>query len=122
MTAVEATTSLAADIESTWKGLLAGESGIRVLEDEFVTKWDLPVRIGGHLVDRLLGYRRFRQRVDDSRSPPVWRDDDDLLERQPQPGAPTVPRAADDRRQPTLDRHRSMARSSTLSSTIGFDT
>lgn len=32
-----------------------------------------------HLVDRLLGYRRFRQRVDDSRSPPVWRDDDDLL-------------------------------------------
>ncbi|OFJ52542.1 3-oxoacyl-ACP synthase KasA [Mycolicibacterium grossiae] len=51
VTAVEATTSLAADIESTWKGLLAGESGIRVLEDDFVTKWDLPVRIGGHLVD-----------------------------------------------------------------------
>ena len=53
MTAVEATTALAADIESTWKGLLAGESGIRVLEDEFVTKWDLPVRIGGHLVDNV---------------------------------------------------------------------
>jgi beta-ketoacyl ACP synthase len=53
VTAVEATTSLAADIESTWKGLLAGESGIRVLEDEFVTKWDLPVRIGGHLVDNV---------------------------------------------------------------------
>ncbi len=51
VTAIEATTSLAGDIESTWKGLLAGESGIRVLEDEFVTKWDLPVRIGGHLVD-----------------------------------------------------------------------
>jgi beta-ketoacyl ACP synthase len=51
VTAVEATTALAADIESTWKGLLAGESGIRVLEDDFVTKWDLPVRIGGHLVD-----------------------------------------------------------------------
>lgn len=32
-----------------------------------------------HVVDRLLGYRRFRQRVDDSRSPPVWRDDDELL-------------------------------------------
>ena len=28
---------------------MAGESGIHVLEDEFVTKWDLPVRIGGHL-------------------------------------------------------------------------
>ena len=49
VTAVAATTSVAPDIESTWKGLLAGESGIRVLEDEFVTKWDLPVKIGGHL-------------------------------------------------------------------------
>ncbi|MCV7354053.1 3-oxoacyl-ACP synthase KasA [Mycolicibacterium fluoranthenivorans] len=53
VTAVTATTSLAADIEGTWKGLLAGESGIRVLEDDFVTKWDLPVRIGGHLVENL---------------------------------------------------------------------
>ncbi|TRW88274.1 beta-ketoacyl-ACP synthase [Mycolicibacterium sp. 018/SC-01/001] len=53
VTAVEATTALAGDIESTWKGLLAGESGIRILEDEFVTKWDLPVRIGGHLVDNV---------------------------------------------------------------------
>ncbi|BBZ67805.1 beta-ketoacyl-[acyl-carrier-protein] synthase II [Mycolicibacterium insubricum] len=51
VTAVEATTALAADAEGTWKALLAGESGIRVLEDDFVTKWDLPVRIGGHLVD-----------------------------------------------------------------------
>jgi len=49
VTAVTATTSISPDIESTWKGLLAGESGIRVLEDEFITKWDLPVRIGGHL-------------------------------------------------------------------------
>ena len=49
VTAVAATTSIAPDIESTWKGLLAGESGIRVLEDDFVTKWDLPVKIGGHL-------------------------------------------------------------------------
>src|SRR5918911_4938013 len=51
VTAVTATTSISGDIESTWKGLLAGESGIHVLEDEFVTKWDLPVRIGGHLGD-----------------------------------------------------------------------
>ncbi len=51
VTAVEATTALGADIDTTWKALLAGESGIRVLEDDFVTKWDLPVRIGGHLVD-----------------------------------------------------------------------
>ncbi|CAJ1501697.1 3-oxoacyl-ACP synthase KasA [[Mycobacterium] burgundiense] len=53
VTAVEATTALAADIESTWKGLLAGESGIRVLEDDWVAKWDLPARIGGHLVDNV---------------------------------------------------------------------
>jgi beta-ketoacyl ACP synthase len=51
VTAVEATTSIASDIEGTWKGLLAGESGIHVLEDEFITKWDLPVKIGGHLKD-----------------------------------------------------------------------
>ena len=49
VTAVSATTSIGPDIESTWKGLLAGESGIHVLEDEFITKWDLPVKIGGHL-------------------------------------------------------------------------
>ena len=49
VTAVTATTSISGDIESTWKGLLAGESGIRVLEDEFVEKWDLPAKIGGHL-------------------------------------------------------------------------
>jgi meromycolic acid 3-oxoacyl-[acyl-carrier protein] synthase I len=53
VTAVAATTSISADIESTWKGLLAGESGIHVLEDEFVTKWDLPVRIGGHLKESI---------------------------------------------------------------------
>ena len=53
VTAVTATTSIAPDIESTWKGLLAGESGIRVLEDEFVGKWDLQVKIGGHLKEPL---------------------------------------------------------------------
>jgi beta-ketoacyl ACP synthase len=53
VTAVTATTSIAPDIESTWKGLLAGESGIHVLEDEFVTKWDLAVKIGGHLKEPL---------------------------------------------------------------------
>ncbi|MBB5163701.1 3-oxoacyl-ACP synthase KasA [Mycobacterium sp. AZCC_0083] len=53
VTAVTATTSIAPDIESTWKGLLAGESGIRVLEDDFVSKWDLQVKIGGHLKEPL---------------------------------------------------------------------
>ena len=49
VTAVTATTAISPDIETTWKGLLAGESGIHTLEDDFVTKFDLPVRIGGHL-------------------------------------------------------------------------
>ena len=53
VTAVTATTSIAPDIESTWKGLLAGESGIHILEDEFVSKWDLQVKIGGHLKEPL---------------------------------------------------------------------
>ena len=53
VTAVTATTSIAPDIESTWKGLLGGESGIRVLDDDFVHKWDLAVKIGGHLKEPL---------------------------------------------------------------------
>jgi beta-ketoacyl ACP synthase len=53
VTAVTATTSIAPDIESTWKGLLAGESGIHLLEDDFVGKWDLEVKIGGHLKEPL---------------------------------------------------------------------
>jgi beta-ketoacyl ACP synthase len=64
VTAVTATTSMAPDIESTWKGLLAGESGIRVLEDEFVDKWDLQVKIGGHLkepLDPLMGRLDMRR-------------------------------------------------------------
>jgi beta-ketoacyl ACP synthase len=51
VTAVEATTSLGADIDSTWKGLLAGESGIHLLKGEFIDKWELPVKIGGQLKD-----------------------------------------------------------------------
>lgn len=49
VTSVAATTPLAGDIEGTWKGLLAGASGIDVLTDPFIDEFDLPVRIGGHL-------------------------------------------------------------------------
>ncbi|GAB2564102.1 KasA/KasB family beta-ketoacyl-ACP synthase [Nocardia heshunensis] len=49
VTALAATTSIAGDIDSTWKGLLNGESGIDVLEDSFLDDFGLPVRIGGHL-------------------------------------------------------------------------
>jgi beta-ketoacyl ACP synthase len=45
------TTALASDAETTWKLLLDGQSGIRTLDDPFVEDFDLPVRIGGHLVE-----------------------------------------------------------------------
>ncbi|WP_319451933.1 MULTISPECIES: 3-oxoacyl-ACP synthase KasB [unclassified Mycobacterium] len=45
------TTALATDAEGTWKRLLDGESGIRTLDDYFVELYDLPVRIGGHLLE-----------------------------------------------------------------------
>lgn len=47
---MSATTCLGADLETTWSRLLAGDSGIGLLTDDFVTAHDLPVRIGGRLV------------------------------------------------------------------------
>ncbi len=51
VTGVAMTTALAPDAETTWKMLLDGQSGIRLLDDPFVEEFDLPVRIGGHLVE-----------------------------------------------------------------------
>ena len=51
VTGMAMTTSLAVDAENTWKKLLDGQSGIRRLEDPFVEEYDLPVRIGGHLLE-----------------------------------------------------------------------
>lgn len=45
------TTALATDAETTWKLLLDCQSGIRELDDPFVEEFDLPVRIGGHLLE-----------------------------------------------------------------------
>ena len=44
-------TALATDAEGTWKKLLDGQSGIHTLTDSFVEEYDLPVRIGGHLLE-----------------------------------------------------------------------
>ena len=49
VTSLAATTSIAGDVDATWKGLLNGESGIDTLDDSFVDEYDLPVRIGGKL-------------------------------------------------------------------------
>lgn len=51
VTGVAMTTALATDAEATWKALLDGQSGIRKLDDPFVEEFDLPVRIGGHLLE-----------------------------------------------------------------------
>ena len=51
VTGMAMTTSLGADAESTWRALLNGESGIRTLDDPFVDEFELPVRIGGHLLE-----------------------------------------------------------------------
>jgi beta-ketoacyl ACP synthase len=51
VTGIAMTTALATDAESTWKKLLDGQSGIRKLEDPFVEQYNLPVRIGGHLLE-----------------------------------------------------------------------
>ncbi len=51
VTGIAMTTSLATDAEATWKSLLDGRSGIRKLEDQFVKQFNLPVQIGGHLLE-----------------------------------------------------------------------
>lgn len=49
VTAMVSTTSMSADAEDTWQQLLAGRSGIGVIDRSFVDEYDLPVRIGGQL-------------------------------------------------------------------------
>ncbi|MGV7591998.1 beta-ketoacyl synthase N-terminal-like domain-containing protein, partial [Mycobacterium kansasii] len=46
VTAIELTTSIGVDTDTTWQGLLAGKSGIRPLEGDFIGVQipDLPVR------------------------------------------------------------------------------
>ncbi|MBV5244467.1 beta-ketoacyl-ACP synthase [Mycolicibacterium sp. PAM1] len=51
VTGIAMTTALATDAEQTWTSLLDGRSGIRKLDDPFVEQFDLPVRIGGHLLE-----------------------------------------------------------------------
>jgi beta-ketoacyl ACP synthase len=51
VTAVASTTPIAPDAEDTWKLLLEGRSGIRTLDRPFVDEFDMPVRIGGQLVE-----------------------------------------------------------------------
>jgi beta-ketoacyl ACP synthase len=51
ITGVATTNALATDAEATWAALLEGGSGIRSLSAPFVEELDLPVRIGGQLLE-----------------------------------------------------------------------
>jgi hypothetical protein len=51
VTGLAMTTAVASDAETTWAALLKSQSGIRRLDDPFVEEFNLPVRIGGHLVE-----------------------------------------------------------------------
>ncbi|OBA91616.1 beta-ketoacyl-[acyl-carrier-protein] synthase II [Mycobacteriaceae bacterium 1482268.1] len=82
VTGVAMTTALATDANSTWQKLLDGHSGIRKLEDPFVEEFDLPVRIGGHLLENFeneltrVELRRlsYLQRMSTVLSRRVWKD------------------------------------------------
>ncbi|CAB4604123.1 unannotated protein [freshwater metagenome] len=47
VTGVGATTPLGGDARSTWKALLAGESGISTIDKEWVAQYELPVTFAG---------------------------------------------------------------------------
>ncbi|OZM70256.1 beta-ketoacyl-[acyl-carrier-protein] synthase II [Amycolatopsis antarctica] len=49
ITGLGATTPLGGDVASTWDGLLAGRSGVRTIEADWVERFDLPVKIGATL-------------------------------------------------------------------------
>ena len=67
VTGIAMTTALATDAENTWKLLLDGQSGIRTLEDPFVEEYDLPVRIGGHLLEEFDSRADARRTASDCR-------------------------------------------------------
>lgn len=47
VTGVGATTPLGGDVQSTWRALLAGESGISTIDADWVAKYELPVTFAG---------------------------------------------------------------------------
>jgi 3-oxoacyl-[acyl-carrier-protein] synthase II len=47
VTGIGATTPLGGDAQTTWKALLAGESGITAMDQEWVARYELPVTFAG---------------------------------------------------------------------------
>ncbi|GGM61329.1 3-oxoacyl-ACP synthase [Longimycelium tulufanense] len=50
VTGLGATTPLGGDVTTTWQALVAGRSGVRKLEADWVDRYELPVRIAAQLV------------------------------------------------------------------------
>jgi len=49
VTGLGATTPLGGDVASTWAGLLAGRSGVRRLDNDWIDRYEMPVRIAAQL-------------------------------------------------------------------------
>ena len=49
VTGLGVTTPVGGDVPSTWEAILAGRSGIRTIDEDWVTKFELPVTFGGRL-------------------------------------------------------------------------
>lgn len=49
VTSMAITTAVGVDLDSTWSGLLAGESGIETINEDWVGKYDLPVHFGARM-------------------------------------------------------------------------
>src|SRR5450756_2043896 len=52
VTGLGATTPLGGDVESTWHGALAGNSGVRTLENDWAEKYEMSVTFAGQLAVR----------------------------------------------------------------------
>jgi 3-oxoacyl-[acyl-carrier-protein] synthase II len=50
VTGIGATTPLGGDVATTWKALLAGESGVSTIEHDWVKTYDLPVTFAGQVM------------------------------------------------------------------------
>lgn len=64
VTGLGTTNPLGGDLASTWEGALAGRSGVRTLEQDWVARYDLPVTFAGQLavpVEEMLTRQEMRR-------------------------------------------------------------
>lgn len=64
VTGLGATTPLGGDVSSTWEAALAGRSGVRTIEADWIEKYEIPVSIAGQLAvptDQVLTKQEIRR-------------------------------------------------------------